>query len=391
MKRTAIRDIVALFAVSRVGFMMITYFGYILLTLPRYSNIPAGLNVLADSWNRWDAVNYTRIAQYGYLSQNHPFDPAFFPLFPLLVRAVAWLIGNQGYVIVGIVISNLAFLGAMFVIYEIAADMLGEQIGRRTLLYLSLFPTAFYFFAAYTESLFLLCTASCFLALRRRRWLIAGICGLFAALTRNAGIFLVIPYLYEVWLSREDSSLRLKAILAESKPLLVRLLPILLIPLGMAIYMYYCWKISGNPLRFASVQDHWGRHATWPFVGIWRNLVEIFWLQPFTSTNTAHDLLDLSATLGFIALAIAGWRKLRTSYTLWLVLLLFTTLIAPATTALADPLQSNQRFVLVMFPAFITLAALGVKYPRLHQAIMVFFPLLLGVLSLIFVMNRWMV
>src|SRR5436305_2120866 len=258
MKRTAVRDIMALFAASRAGFMMISYFGYILLTLPRYSNIPAHLHVLADSWQRWDAVNYTRIAQYGYLSQNHPFDPAFFPLFPLLIRGAAWLVGNQGYVIVGIVVSNLAFLGAMFVIYEIAADMLGEQVGRRTLLYLSFFPTAFYFFAAYTESLFLLCTAGCFLALRRRRLLIAGLCGLLAALTRNAGLLLVIPYLYEVWLSREDSSLQLKAIIAESKPLLLRLLPIVLIPLGLTIYMYYCWRISGDPLRFASTQDHWG-------------------------------------------------------------------------------------------------------------------------------------
>lgn len=391
MKRTAVRDIVALFAASRVGFMMITYFGYILLVLPRYSNIPAGLNVLVDSWDRWDAVNYIRIAQYGYLSQNHPFDPAFFPLFPFLIRGAAWLVGKQGYVIVGMVISNLAFLGAMFIIYEIAADMLGEQVGRRTLLYLSLFPTAFYFFAAYTESLFLLCTAGCFLALRRRRWLIAGVCGLFAALTRNAGILLVIPYLYEVWLSREDTSWRLTAILAEFKPLLLRLLPIVLIPLGLAIYIYYCWRIAGDPLRFASAQDHWGRHSTWPFAGVWGNLVEIFWQQPFTSSNTAHDLLDLGATLGFITLAIAGWRKLRTSYTLWLVLLLFTALIAPATSALADPLQSNQRFVLVMFPAYITLGALGVKYPRLHQAFMVGFPLLLAVLSLVFVMNRWLV
>lgn len=390
MKRSAIRDITYLFTTSRVAFLMITYFGYILFVLPKYYSGALGIRVLVDSWNRWDAANYTRIAQYGYLSQNHPFDPAFFPLFPLLVRGAAWLVGNQGHVLMGIVVSNIAFLGAMFVIYQIASDALGEQVGRRTLLYLCLFPTAFYFFAAYTESLFLLLTAGSFLAMRRRRWLLAGVLGFFASLTRNSGAMLVLPYLYEVWASREDPVFQWRNLWQECKTLIPRLLPIVLMPLGVVVYAYYNWKISGDPLRFMAAQSHWGRFTAWPFVGLWGNLFEIF-TQPFTSSNTPHNILDLSATVAFIALAIAGWRKLRPSYTIWMVLLLFTALIAPATGALADPLQSNQRFVLVMFPGFIVLAALGIKYPRLHQAIMFLFPILLATLTLLFIMNRWMV
>lgn len=391
MKRTAIRDIIYLFSASRLALLMVTYFGYILVVLPKYYSKPLGLHVLVDSWNRWDAANYTRIAHYGYLSQNHPNDLAFFPLFPLLIRASAWIFGNQGHVLLGIIISNIAFLAAMFVVYQLAEDALGEQVGRRTLLYLCLFPTAFYFFAAYTESLFLLFTAACFLAMRRRRWLIAGIMGFLASMTRNSGLLLVFPYLYEVWVSREQTTFSFKMLLGEARTLIPRLLPIILIPLGIAVYVYYCWKISGNPLAFSSVQGHWGRYMAWPVVGIWQNLVEIFWTQPFTGSNTPHDILDLTATLGFIALTIAGWRKLRPSYTLWIGLSLFIALLAPATGALADPLQSNQRFVLVMFPGFITLAALGIKYPRLHQALTFIFPVLLGVLTLLFIMNRWMV
>jgi Gpi18-like mannosyltransferase len=391
MKRAVIRDIIYLFSASRIAFLLITYFGYILMTQPKYSSVPVGFRPLLEAWNHWDAANYTRIAQYGYLSLNHPFDSAFFPLFPLLIRAAAWLFGNHGYLLLGIVISNLAFLGALFVLYQLASDAIGEQGGRRTLLYLCLFPTAFYFFAAYTESLFLFLTAGSFLAMRRRRWLIAGIVGMLASLTRNAGVLLILPYLYELWLSRENTTFQFRVLLRETKTLLPRLLPILLIPLGSALYMYYCWKTTDDPLRFSSVQNHWGRFVAWPFVGIWRNLVEIFWTQPFTGSNTPHSILDLSATLGFIALAIAGWRKVRFSYTLWMLLSLFTALIAPATGALADPLQSNQRFVLVMFPGFIVLAALGLKYPRLHQAITFLFPLLLATLTLLFIMNRWMV
>jgi hypothetical protein len=65
-------------------------------------------------------------------------------------------------------------------------------------------------------------------------------------------------------------------------------------------------------------------------------------------------------------------------------------LLSP-TTVQSDPLVSNQRFILEMFPAFITLAMLGIKHPRLHQALLLIFPVFLATLSVLFVMNRWMV
>jgi len=47
--------------------------------------------------------------------------------------------------------------------------------------------------------------------------------------------------------------------------------------------------------------------------------------------------------------------------------------------------------VLEMFPAFITLAALSVKYPRLHLGLLIAFPFLQAVLAALFVLNCWMV
>jgi len=113
-------------------------------------------------------------------------------------------------------------------------------------------------------------------------------------------------------------------------------------------------------------------------------------IQPFGSFFEVHLLLDLTATVSFIALAILGWRRLRTSYSIWIGLLLLYMLISPAI-AQHDVLVSNQRFVLEMFPAFITLAALGVKYPRLHLTLLITFPFLQATLAVLFVLNRWMV
>ncbi len=382
MKRAPIRDILWLFTGTRLVLLMVTYFAYILLTAPKYSSTPVDTVALFSSWNHWDAANYVRIAQFGY--DHLPYDLAFFPLFPLLIAAIAYpLGGGWGYLLAGTLISNAALLGALFVIYQLAVDIGGDQVARRTLLYLCIFPTAFYFFAAYNESLLILLTAGSFLAMRRQKWWLAGVLGLLASLTRSAGLLLVIPYIIELWISRAS-------ITATRQNLVLRVLPLLLIPVGTLLYSIYCWHITGNPIAFASVQSHWGRHTTWPWAGIEQAFIDLFWNQPFGSFNEAHIILDLTATIGFIVLAILGWRKLRLSYSIWVAILLFYYLLSPGL-AKTDVLLSNQRFVLEMFPAFITLAMLGIKYPRLHQALMLVFPALLATLSVLFIMNRWMV
>jgi Gpi18-like mannosyltransferase len=380
MKRPPYRDILWIFVASRVLLVMVTYFGYILLTAPKYSSEPVDLIGLFSSWNHWDSANFVRIAQYGYQTT---YDTAFFPFFPLLISAIAYPFGSWGYIGVGMLISNLALLGAMFVVYQLAAEVGGEQVGQRTLLYLCLFPTALFFFSAYNESLFILLSAGAFLAIRRQQWWLAGLLGCLAALTRSAGLLLVIPYLYELWIARESILANLKKI-----PLIVG--PIVLIPVGTALYAIYCWKITGNPISFAAAQVHWARQTSWPWRGIFSAIYELVKVQPFGSFYQAHILLDFGATIGFLVLIIVGWNKLRTSYSLWAASLLLFTLLSP-TTGQHDTLISNQRLVLEMFPCFITMAMLGIKHPRFHQIVSMLFPALLATLSLLFVMNRWMV
>src|SRR5438093_4373641 len=230
MKRAPTLDIIWLFIATRLLLVLVTYIGFILFPVPPhvYPVSPVNITALLTSWNHWDAANFTRIAQYGYQTI---YDTAFFPLFPLLVKCIAFLFGNNGYIAIGMILSNLALLGAFFVLYQIATDMLGEQVGRRTLLYLCIFPTAFFFFAAYNESLFLFLTASSFLAMRRQKWWLAGILGLFAALTRSAGLLLVIPYLYELWVTRERIFGNQPSPAHKILSMLPRVSPVFLIPL----------------------------------------------------------------------------------------------------------------------------------------------------------------
>jgi Gpi18-like mannosyltransferase len=379
-ERKYVWDIIGLFLATRLMLVLVTYFGSILLTQEKYSGTPVAITTLLGSWLQWDAAVYVRIAQFGYLP---PFDFAFFPLFPMLIALLAHLLpGPWNYLAAGMLISNVALLGALFVIYQLAIDAAGELMARRTLLYLCVFPTAFFFFAAYNESLFILLTAGTFLALQRQCWLLAGLLGGLAALTRSTGVLLVIPYLYQLW--------SVRASLAGWRTRAQVLLPIIGIPLGTALYALYCWQMTGNALLFVSVQYHWSHQLTWPWQGIWQALFEFFWNQPFGSFNQVHVLLDLSATLAFLLLLIAGRKRLPPIYSIWLGFL-FASILLSSTLAQHDSLISNQRFVLEMFPAFITLAVLGAEHPRLHQTILWAFPALLATLSLLFVMGKWMV
>src|SRR5947199_10583351 len=97
MKRAPVRDIIWLFVATRLILVMVTYVGYILLTAPKYSSNPVDIVGILASWNHWDAANYVRIAQFCYQT---PYDVAFFQLFPLLITALAPLLGSSCYFLV---------------------------------------------------------------------------------------------------------------------------------------------------------------------------------------------------------------------------------------------------------------------------------------------------
>ena len=61
-------------------------------------------------------------------------------------------------------------------------------------------PVSFFLSAVYTESLFLALSVGSIYAARRERWLLCGVLGFLAAISRNGGVALILPtaiiYLY---------------------------------------------------------------------------------------------------------------------------------------------------------------------------------------------------
>jgi hypothetical protein len=375
LRYTPVRAILWVFINTRLLLIFITYISFILFNAPKYSNTPVDIFALLTSWNHEEVTGYLRIAQYGY----HRFvDFSFFPLFPWLIASLSHFLGNWSYLLVGTLISNASLLGVLLITYNLIIDTVEDDIAQRTLLYLCIFPTAFAFFISYNTAFYLLLVTGTFLAIQRQIWWVAGFVGLLATLTRLDGIFLVIPYVHEVWIQRRHSGLHIRA-----------LAPVLLLPLGTTLYAIYCWQTLGDPLAFAKASGSWSHSLIWPWQDLWQTISELFWShpQPLDAVTQAYILLNLSMTLGFTCLLILGWHKIRISYSIWqccLLLFMFETLSIDKTSSLL----SNQYFVLTLFPSFITLSHFSKQYPRFHYILMLILPTMQAVLGTVFLLNR---
>jgi hypothetical protein len=175
-------------------------------------------DLLAGPAARWDASWYLVIAHYGYRPDLGAFTSsrtAFFPLYPLGLRAVSWF--GIPPVLAGVLISLLALALALYGIHRlttlelsgarrtladrraIARPRSGE-VARLAVLVTAFAPMAFYFSAVYSESLYLALSVGLFWSARHGRWAAVGALGALAGATRSAGLVLALPalilYLY---------------------------------------------------------------------------------------------------------------------------------------------------------------------------------------------------
>ncbi len=154
-------------------------------------------NLFVGSWIRWDSVHYQDIARRGYLFHNEQWpNIAFFPLYPLLVKALSF-ITNVNSEVSAIAVSQLAMLMALLFLYDLISSDISHTIARRSIILLLTFPTSFFFMAGYSESLALVFAVLVLWAIRKQKWWLAGIAGFALTLTRLPGVFITPVLLVE--------------------------------------------------------------------------------------------------------------------------------------------------------------------------------------------------
>jgi len=366
-----VRDVLITFVVTRVPIIIIAEIATIVIGQRAGTHFEASTNPLLAVWGRWDAEHYIGIATSGYSGV----EPAFFPLYPLLIAGIGALTNN--HLIAGLLVSNAASFFALLYLYKLVEHEFNGHVAHRTIFYVSIFPTAIFFSAVYTESLFLFLSVASFYYIRERRWLVAGIFGAFASLTRVEGVLLAVPFLIEwaVALYETRSEWFKWPVDTFVRPLA----GLCIVPLGLASYMAYLWVLSGDPLRFSHVQAHWGRYLAPPWVSI-EHAIHII-AGPYAPQTIVDQTLELSFTLLMLGALAFGWRRLRVSYIAYMA----ASILVPMSTS---SLMSMQRFALVLFPMFVLFGLWGAK-PNVNNAIVAFSMPLLGLFTVLFADWYW--
>jgi len=326
-------------------------------------------NALLAPALRWDSNWYVDLASHGY--RHEAVEPAFFPLYPLLMRGVGEL--TTSVVAAGILISLAAFLVSLVLLGRLTELELGADAGRRAIVLLAFFPTAMFFSAVYTEALFLALELGAFYAARRGRWGWAGVLGALGSATRNTGALLMpallVLYLYGPRADREPDMPAARTPPTPGRPWRAAIRPryrlradalwIALVPLGLVAYLAYMEAHFGDWLAPLEAQEHFRRSFEGPLSALWLG-AEKAWEsatgivsgdRPFGPS--VRKIAQFALACAAVAAAVGVTRRLPAAYAVlaWSSLVGILSFPYPP-----GPLASSARYFVALFPLFMWLA-----------------------------------
>jgi hypothetical protein len=319
-----------------------------------------------DLWNRWDADQYLKLAQFGYTNTSN-WKAWFYPLYPWCVRIVALFNGN--YLASALVVSLIALIIAALLLRRLVQIDFSGEIALGSVWFFLIFPTAYFLHAPYTESLFLALAIGSIFAARRDLWWLAGTLGALSWMTRANGIVLIptlaVEAAYQFW---------------KTKRVNWRWLWIALVPLGFAVYLFLNWRVTGDPFaafRMRSKMSH--TSVGWP----WRGMRGAIGIMMGWKPGDAEIVGTQEFVFGVIGLicVVASWIKLRPTYAAYMTAnwLMFASVTF---------LESMPRYTLTMFPIFILLGLAG-ENRFWRFAITIWSLLFLALFTSLFVRGGW--
>lgn len=321
---------------------------------------PVG-DALAGVAVRWDSLHYLAVARHGYATVG---NAVFFPLYPLLLRAFALILGSD--VIAGVAISCVSFVVALELLHRLTELELGRGAADAAVLLLCFAPLSFFFSAVYTESLFLALSIGAVYAARRERWALACGLGALAALTRVPGVLLAVPIAVLFWRTNRGAVDR-------------RLAWLLLIPAAVSAYAIYLASRGFGvlaPVAQQGAAQH-GHRFTGPVSTIAAALQSaasglgaiVRGTDPVLSPTIGGPLSASAESVVLLGvLCLAGWalvacsRRLPSAYSLYAAVALVVCLSSPVS---RQPLISLDRYALTIFPLWMAAGALLSRRRRL--------------------------
>ena len=323
-----------------------TGYGYTLLPyfLDKSNNLLS--HFLLYPYGNFDGLYYLLIAAKGYTV-----NAGFFPLFPLSIHLVILPFGNilpfdPIQYLAAITLVSIYFIVSLIVFYKLIRLDYRENIAIWSIIFLLIFPTSFFYASIYSESLFLLLSLLAFYFARKKKWFLAGVMGALLTATRLVGIAILPSLLYEYFKESKNK-------------LTIKILPLLLVPLGLLGYMFYNLQKWGNPFYFIQAQGNFANNRTIDSIVLLPQTVFRYFKILFTLKPNIYEwwvaFFELLFFIFALILFYIGWkRKIRISYLIF-GLLCFLLPISSGT------FSGLPRYVVTIFPLFIALALIKNK------------------------------
>lgn len=379
---------------------------------PRHGIVPTpGWEVFSG----WDSAWYYTIVTegYSYVDDGLPHSVAFFPLFPLLIKAAISL--GLPLKIAAPLINNIAFFGAMWLVYSWVEKLYGKPASRWIIAVMAWSPFSLFGTVAYTEGLFLLFSTATLWAFQKQQYLWVVVCGALATASRPPGMVLIPTLLIVAWQERRS---------------LIAYIASLLTGVGVLTYSLFCWINFGDPFAFIRAQKGWqpdeGTFHGWDWIKLvlkaatGQRTLNYNWLQDpwypllfgliclgcYWLWQSRSQLGEVKTQYGVVFLGFLLWLRGGTP--------MLNAVLFFGGTYLLWHLRSHLKFILVVYgfcsvglilsggvamspgrliygivSVIIALGLLLARYPRIGYPTLVFFAYLLSRLAMKFSQHLW--
>lgn len=356
-----------------------------------------------------DTPHYLKIAKYWYASTGPDAKYiVFYPLYPICIMTMNVLVssiaagglslakllglnslnpfyvmfqnlGTESYFISGLIVSNICLFVACYFLYRLAQIDYEESKARRTVVFFLLYPFSAFLIGVFTESLFIMLSVMVFYYMRHRKWMLVGLIGFLAGMTRTQGILLFIPVLYEYALVNQwFSGFRFTkaGFLEVFKKFKPNLLWVLIMPLGFGVYLLINKLVQGDYFAFYKhiTVEPWWQGQDW----IGNNLYQHYDMsQQYYSLGLLIYKVQIAIFFIACGLVLYGlWKKVRTSYLVYMLVYLMVTYTS-------SWMISGPRYMMSDIPIYIVLAAASGKR-NVQAAILIIMGLLCTFYSIMF-------
>ena len=293
----------------------------------------------------WDGDWYASIVTNGY-DEVLLEGIRFFPGYIFAGRFFNSFIPGSAAVSL-ILIANIASLITLMAIKKLVLIEKGsEELAKRSVWLLSVFPSAFVLTWAYAESLFLALSIFCFVALRKEQWKIVIFCSFAAALVRPTGLLLTIPIFCAIWESWKINQRKMSF-----QPIVALISG----PVGSGIYILWASLHFDELFAPIKAQESFRGSFVDPFSRVIKGVSRVL-----TGTSATETLHIISALL-LLFLLVKLFKDWPLRYGLFSSSCMVVALGA-------ENINSLERYALNGFPIILSVLLL-VSQPRLRLAV----------------------